>query len=167
MKTCSFFGHRNTEITPVLCKELNLIITGLIENGVRWFLFGSESPFEDLCLKTVTELQAKYPEIKRMYVRSRHRYIDQHTKDSLLKSYDDTLMPSGIENAGKACYVERNQAIINASDYCIFYYDVEYESPIRKQSKNPPKIGTKLAYEYATRKKKEIINIFPCVNIRE
>lgn len=166
MKTCCFIGHRNAIGTPKLCEELRkTIITLIEEKGVKWFLFGSRSKFDDLCLNMITELQQEYPEIKRMYVRSHYPYIEQWYKDYLLESYDDTLMPSGIENAGKASYAERNQAMINASDFCVFYYNEEYKPPLRKQCRSAlsayqPNSGTKLAYEYAKQKKKEIINLF-------
>jgi hypothetical protein len=66
--------------------------------------------------------------------------------------------------AGKASYIERNQAMINNSDYCIFYYDENYRPKLRKQSKRDigyyqPKSGTALAFDYAKRKKKVLINV--------
>lgn len=66
--------------------------------------------------------------------------------------------------SGKASYVERNQAMINDSDYCIFYYDKNYQPGMRKYSKRSigyyqPKSGTALAYAYARQKKKIIINV--------
>lgn len=166
MKTCSFFGHRNTVATPELCKKLRQTIIRLIEEkGVKRFLFGSASRFDELCLKTVTELQKDYPEIKRIYVRSQYPYIEERYKEYLLESYDDTLMPSRVENAGKASYVERNREMINESDFCVFYYDEEYKPPLRKQAERSltsyqPKSGTRLAYQYAKQKKKERINLF-------
>lgn len=165
MKTCSFFGHRNTKETPELCSELRKTVVYLIrEKEVQWFLFGSRSSFDDLCLRTVTELQADYPEIKRMYVRSNHPYIEKQDKEYLLERYDDTLMPNRIKNAGRAVYVERNQEIINASDFCVFYYDTEYKPPLRKGSGKgdsyQPKSGTRMAYQYAVQKKKEIVNLY-------
>ena len=73
MKTCCFIGHRNAIGTPELCEELRkTIITLIEEKGVKWFLFGSRSKFDDLCLNMITELQQEYPEIKRMYVRSHY-----------------------------------------------------------------------------------------------
>ena len=66
--------------------------------------------------------------------------------------------------AGKASYIERNQAMINNSDYCIFYYNENYMPPLRKHSKRSvctyqPKTGTALAYDYAKQKKNVIINV--------
>ena len=61
--------------------------------------------------------------------------------------------------AGKSSYIQRNYAMINDSDYCVFYYDENYLPEKRKMSKNSisyyqPKSGTKLAYHYAIQKKK-------------
>lgn len=165
-KTCCFIGHRNTKATPELCEELRKYVKNLIEKeGVRVFLFGSKSKFDELCLNTVTELQKEYPEIKRIYVRSHFPYIEKWYLNYLLESYEDTLIPSKVENAGRASYVERNQEMINVSDFCVFYYDKEYKPPLRKQSRRAltdyqPKSGTKVAYEYAKQKKKVIINLY-------
>ena len=78
-------------------------------------------------------------------------------------------MSDRIWSAGKASYVERNQDMIDASDYCVCYYNEHYQPPKRKYSKRDvfeyqPKSGTGLAYEYATyklqsNKKLIIINI--------
>jgi hypothetical protein len=79
-------------------------------------------------------------------------------------------MPERIENAGIARYVERNQEMINASGYCIFYYDKNYKPPRRKYCKRSvgdyqPKSGTKVAFEYAHQRKRggkeiTIINLY-------
>lgn len=63
-------------------------------------------------------------------------------------------MSDRVFNAGKASYVERNQEMIDASDFCVVYYDPQYRPPKRKYSKRSigeyqPKSGTALAYEYA------------------
>ena len=165
-KMCCFIGHRKIEKTPRLCKELRDTIISLITGvGVEWYCFGSNSEFDELCLETVTKLQEEYPQIKRVYVRSRKFYLKEEEKEKILQRYDDTIMPSEIKNAGKASYVERNQAMIDAADVCIFYYNPEYAPPVRKKSKNSgifywPKSGTTLAYEYATRKNKRIVNLY-------
>lgn len=79
--------------------------------------------------------------------------------------YEATYYPEQIENSGKASYVERNQEMINKSKYCVIYYDENYMSPRRRNSRRDlfdcqPKSGTKVAYDYAVRKKREIINLF-------
>ena len=62
--------------------------------------------------------------------------------------------------SGRAQYVERNQAMIDDSDFCIFYYDENYLPKRRKSSWRDftdyqPKSGTSIAYKYATRERKD------------
>ena len=69
-----------------------------------------------------------------------------------------------MENAGKASYVERNQEMINESNFCVVYYDENYLPPRRRNSRRDltdyqPKSGTAVAYAYAVRKKRGIINV--------
>ena len=159
-KSCCFLGHRDTVATPELCERLRQTMLHLIEEkGVTRFLFGSASKFDDLCLKIATELKHDYPEIKRVYVRSNYPQITAKYENYLLETYDETYMPERIENAGKASYVERNQEMIDGSDFIIFYYDENYTPKTARKTKS----GTKLAYEYALRKSekgaKVIINM--------
>ena len=165
MKACCFIGHRNTKGTPELCKRINETVISLIkEKEVKTFFFGSKSGFDDLCLKIVREIKKEHPEIKLIYVRSSFPHIEQFYREYLLSFYDDTFMPPKIENAGKASYIERNQAMIDASDYCIFYYDKNYTPPLKDRRGKmllgyQPKSGTTLAYDYATQKNKNIITL--------
>jgi uncharacterized phage-like protein YoqJ len=171
MKACSFFGHRDTPQTEELKDKVRETVERLIvEEGVDTFLFGSRSKFDDLCLLIVTELKGKYPNIKRIYVRSQYPYIDKQYKDYLLKSYDDTIIPNRVENAGKASYVERNQEMINVSNFCVFYYNSSYLPQKRKVTKSDistyqPKSGTQLVWDYANQRKRAekeicIINLY-------
>ena len=165
-KACCFFGHRKINKTPELIerliREIEILIT---EKEVSIFYFGSKSEFDDLCHKIVTELKEKFPRIKRVYVRSAFQHIPDWYEDSLLKHYEGTYFPEHMENAGRASYVERNQEMINKSAFCIVYYDENYAPPRRRNSRRDltdyqPKSGTKVALEYAVKKKKEIINLF-------
>lgn len=165
-KTCCFIGHRKIIATEKLTTKLKSVLENLIiEHGVREFLFGSKSQFDDLCLEVVSELKESFPNIKRIYVRAEYPNIDDFYRNFLLKFYDDTYMPEKIENAGVASYVERNREIIDKSDFCVFYYDVNYRLSPRKSKtfgEILPKSGTKLAYEYAVNKTKAgkvIINL--------
>ena len=163
---CCFFGHRKIAKTPELIERLAAEIEVLItEKDVNIFYFGSKSEFDDLCHKVVTALKGKYPHIKRVYVRSAFQHIPDWYKDSLLKHYEETYFPEHMENAGRASYVERNQEMINKSDFCIVYYDENYAPPRRRNSKRDltdyqPKSGTKVALEYAVKKGIYIKNIF-------
>lgn len=164
--TCCFFGHRKIEEKPELESKLIEVVEDLIVNkGVTSFLFGSKSEFDSYCKKIVDRLKEKYPHIKRVYVRSAYQHIPDWYEDSLLKHYEGTYFPEHMENAGRASYVERNQEMIDKSNFCVVYYDENYLPPRRKNSRRDlfdyqPKSGTAVAYNYAVRKKKEIINVF-------
>lgn len=151
MNTCCFIGHRTINETEKLRTKLSEIIEKLIvENSVDTFLFGSKSRFNDLCHETVTEIKAKYPHIKRVYVRAEYQYIDEAYKNYLLKSYEETYYPERIIGSGKASYIERNYEMINKSLFCIVYYD-EQNAPTKRKS------GTKIALDYAVKQGKKII----------
>lgn len=150
-KTCCFFGHRTINETKELKSKLTDIIEKLIsEEKVDTFLFGSKSQFNDLCLKLVTEIKVKYPHVKRIYVRAEYPHISEQYKNYLLENYEDTYYPKSILNSGRAAYVERNYEMIDKSHYCIVYYD-EQGAPTTRKS------GTKIALDYAIKRKKEVI----------
>ena len=163
--SCCFFGHRKICETLELVEQLTQVVEDLItKENVATFCFGSKSNFDSLCLKVVTKLKEKYPYIKRIYVRSEFPDISNNYEDYLLESYEETYFPEKLRNAGKASYVERNQEMINNSKFCVVYYDENYVPPIRSRIRNlsnyQPKSGTKIAYDFAIKKKRKIINLF-------
>ena len=152
--SCCFIGHREINATDELKKKLCLLIEHLItEESIDTFLFGSKSQFDDLCYDIVTEIKKKYPHIKRIFVRAEYPYIDESYEAYLLESYEDTYFPKAVEGAGKACDVKRNCEMIDNSCFCIVYYKANYTPKGRKS-------GTKIALDYAEKKKKTIIR-FP------
>ena len=184
-KVCCFIGHRKIDKSAELTQKVSDVINDLIENkGVNTFLFGSRSEFDDLCHSIVTELQKNNPQVKRIMYTCRSEYACMKEekeereriaravtkRDIKYKDYEGAIMSDRLWSAGKASYVERNQDMINASDYCIFYYDLQYQPPRRKYSKRSvgdyqPKSGAALAYEYAnyrlqSNKKPIIINVY-------
>ena len=183
-KACSFFGHRTIEVTEELKFKLDFLLEFLITTqDVEIFLFGSRSDFDEFCHERVTLLQKKYPNIKRIMHRCRSEYVvKKEEKERLekswsevlkhpvtLKDYDGEIASERVFAAGRASYVERNQEMINASDYCIFYYNEDYLPPRRKNSKRnlndyQPKSGTKLALDYAMKQSKKrdlrVLNVY-------
>ena len=165
-KSCCFIGHRKIECTPELLQRLRKLLHELIEKGTVNYIFGDRSEFDSLCYELVTELKAEYPWIKRINFRKEYGDADANTMQFLIKGYEKSICPKGVDNAGRASYVERNQAMINNSDFCVFYYDKTYLPPRRKYGKShltdyQPKSGTAIAYTYAIHKKKVIYNLFP------
>jgi len=161
-----FIGHRQISVEKSFKEHLANLIKPLIsEKDFDTFLFGSRSQFDELCLETVSELKNDYPHIRRIYVRAAYPYIDDNYEKYLLSFYDETYIPDKIAKAGKASYVERNEYMIDKADFCIFYYNENYQLPLKPATRKrifsfQPKSGTKIAYDYAVQKKKTIINLF-------
>jgi len=178
-KTCSFIGHRKIQASQATKQKIKNIIEKLIINhNVRIFLFGSRSEFDEFCHLIVSELKGKYQDIKRIsYTCKSETCILESEREKWEKIYscfqESQVLFVGFEEhfehktkyvAGKASYIERNQAMIRNSDYCIFYYDENYNPPMRKRTKRDlfeyqPKSGTAIAYEYAKQMRKIIINV--------
>ena len=184
-KVCCFIGHRKIEKSIELKQKVEETIKDLIQNKcVNIFLFGSKSEFDDLCHSIVTELQKNNPQIKRIMYTCRSEYAcmkeekeereriarEVTKRDIKYKDYDGAMMSDRLWSAGKASYVERNRDMIDASDYCVFYYNPQYLPPKRRYSKRDvseyqPKSGTKLAFDYVYSKLKSndkptVINIY-------
>ena len=152
--SCCFLGHREISETEELKIQLYNVVKSLIVNkNVDTFLFGSKSQFNDLCYAVVTHLKEEYTHIKRVYVRAEYPVIDDSYRAYLLEDYEDTYYPEKLIGAGKSSYVKRNFYMIDKVRYCVVYYAADY-TPTRRRS------GTKLALEYAIKRKKEIFK-FP------
>ena len=162
----TFIGHRKLQFDSSFRLQLKELLLSLIDDrNADTFLFGSRSDFNDLCLEVVSEIQKERPNIKRVYVRAEYPYINKDYEDYLLGSYDATYIPENVIEAGKAAYVERNYHMIDKADVCIFYYNKNYRPPFKPATGKhtfsfQPKSGTKIAYDYAVFKQKEILNLF-------
>lgn len=166
-RCCCFFGHRKIKRTDELIRRIYENAERLItDENVTEFMLGSKSEFDNVCYEAVTELKRKYPHIKRIYVRSAFPYISQDYYNHLLEYYDETYYPQSVMGAGRASYIKRNYEMIDNSDFCIVYYNENYLPPRRQYSKRDsssvyqPNSGTGIAYKYAERKHKIIINLW-------
>lgn len=177
---CCFIGHRKIIETKELKQRLKNTIENLIkEKQVRTFIFGSRSEFDFLCHQIVSNLMSIYPTIERVVYTCKSElailkenkteieklFSNAFKQDINLCEYEKEIEHKTKFTSGKASYIERNQSMIDDSDYCIFYYDENYKPQKRKYKKSnvfeyQPNSGTALAYKYATSKKKNIINLF-------
>lgn len=163
MITCSFFGHRDTPDTKEMREKVRKTVEYLIvENGVDTFLFGSRSTFDMLCHIVVTQLKQKYPYIIRAAYLCKHETVclvgkgaqTQHSlkqltgQDVYCGEYEEVKRCEKVDMAGRACYVERNQWMIDDSNFVIVHLD---ETKERKRVS-----GSELAYQYAKKKDRKI-----------
>ena len=150
-KTCSFFGHRDVEITDELYATATAEIMKSVDFGCRIFYFGGYGDFDALCYKIVTQIKRENPElnIKRIYCVPREEYLRKNVRYFKREEYDDViyLMPS-FDGWYKSIYF-RNCAMIDESQAVIFYAEERQNS------------GAYKAYKYAKRKRdKYIVNLW-------
>ena len=123
-KTCSFFGHREIEVTEELTEKLRNKIEDLILNeSYTNFMFGGFGMFDDLCHKVVSELKEKYNFIKRIYCLEDERYLRVSKRPHYLtnEDYEEFIyLPLKYDYWYTRIYF-RNCEIINQSDFVIFY----------------------------------------------
>jgi uncharacterized phage-like protein YoqJ len=158
MKSCSFFGHRDTTQTEELKQKVRETVERLIvEEGVDTFLFGSRSKFDELCHIVVTELKEKYPQIQRIAYLCKHEtacFVGEGMKmkqqikkltgrDVYVPEYEDIKKSDRVNSAGRASYVERNQCMIKDSNFALFC--------LRPQKTNR-KSGAWIAFDYCAQR---------------
>ena len=163
-KTCCFVGHRKVKNYNATKDKVKVIVENLItKEGVSVFLLGSKSEFNTLCYEVITELKKVHKHIERIYVRAEFPYIDDEYKNYLLEYYEQTYYPEKIIKSGRACYVERNYEMIENSAYCIVCFDeahTQQKGDTGNKGNIKAKSGTKLACEFAKRKKRNVFNVF-------
>ena len=149
-KICSFFGHRDIEITDALYEKAFDEIIRALDAGCCVFYFGGYGAFDKLCYSIVTKIKEENParQIKRIYCVSQERYLHKNTRYCNRDDYEECiyLMPK-FDGWYKSIYF-RNCAMIDRSDFIIFYAEKSEGS------------GAYKAYKYARMKKKSIVNIF-------
>ncbi len=151
-RTCCFIGHRDYYPEGEKYDALQKAVEDLIISGYDTFLFGSRSEFNFCCRDIVTELKEKYPHIRRVYVRAQYPYVSQNYIDYLLEDYDETYYPERLLNSGRYAYVERNRIMIDESSTVVMGYEKNHSSE--------KKSGTAYAYEYAVKRKKNVLNFY-------
>lgn len=155
MKTCCIIGHRDIEKTKELELKVKRIVTELIEKeNVTEFLFGSKSEFADFCYGIITKYKNNCSKLKRIYVRAEYPIISDDYYKYLKTFYEDSYFYGEKLINNRFSYIRRNQVMIDKSDFCIFYFNERYTPKTKTQS------GTWIAYKYAIKKGKKILNVF-------
>ena len=148
---CSFFGHRNVEITKELYARTTAEILKSVDLGCRIFYFGGYGDFDALCYEIVTKIKEETQELelKRVYCVSQEKYLRKSTRYFRRDDYDEiTYLTPSFEGWYKSIYF-RNCAMIDKSHTVIFYVE------------NRENSGAYKAYKYAKGKKnKRVVNIY-------
>ena len=150
-KICSFFGHRNVNVTEHLRAMATAEITRAVEDGCRTFYFGGYGSFDAFCYEIVTKIKGENPNlnIKRIYCVSQERYLRKGARCFDRENYDEVIyLAPSFDGWYKSIYF-RNCAMIDRSDIIIFY------------AENKEHSGAYKAYKYAKKKKdKQLVNLW-------
>lgn len=113
MKSCTFFGHRDTtkEIEPIIKSTLIELIEN---NNVSTFYVGNNGNFDIIVKKLLDELKTIYPQINYFVV---HSYLKIIKKEDLTNA----IYPLFLKSLTLSQIPKRNEWMINRSDYVVTY----------------------------------------------
>ncbi len=149
-KICSCFGHTEVEITYDLKERTGREIDRAIEDGVRTFLFGGRSDFDDLCYDLVTaRMKSRQQQnIKRVFCFALENQLRKPPVWFNRREYEELACPAKHFDYWYTSIYYRNIAMIDQSDLVLFW--------VQKRANS----GAYKAYEYAVKKGKRIVNLF-------
>lgn len=117
MASCTFFGHRDTpkKIEPILQSTL----IDLIENkNVDSFYVGNQGDFDIMVRSNLKSLRIIYPYISCYVV------VAYKPNKKLFNDYLEYIYPDELKNIfPKYAIIERNNWMINKSDYVVTYVE--------------------------------------------
>ncbi len=122
-KTCSCFGHTYVEITDELIARTRIEIDRAVADGVRIFLFGGRSDFDDLCYCLVTEKRNASPQlnIKRVFCFPLDKQLRKPPRWFIKKEYEALECPTKDFDYWYTAIYYRNLAMIDQSDLVLFW----------------------------------------------
>ena len=141
----TFCGHSNCLFSDDVKQQLKNILVGeIIKNPTCKFYLGGYGDFDVLCLRTLKDFKADFPEIELIVITP---YLDKnYSKLELAKYYyDDVIFPPIESVPRKFAILKRNEWMVKQADLVIAYVKYSWG-------------GAAKALEYAKRKKKRIIN---------
>ena len=149
-KICSFFGHREIENSQILYAATAVAVMQAVRAGCRVFYFDGDSAFDELCYQIVTKLKCNRPDlsIKRVFCVSRADCLHKKPSNSQHENYEEILFLSPPLSPKNKSIYSRNCAMIDESDFVIFY------------AKHRLGSGAYKTYQYALKKtEKKVINL--------
>ncbi len=149
-KSCSFFGHRELNITDNLKSHLKATLEYLISTeNFDTFYFGGLGSFDELCYKTISDLKLRYPHIKRIFCLYDLRHTRESKRPAYLKNqeYEEYVYLHLNFDYWYTRIYYRNCEIIKQSDFINFYVQ------------NSENSGAYKTMQYAIKNKKGYLNL--------
>lgn len=149
-KVCSCFGHAEVKITEELRVRTGRAVDDALNDGVRTFLFGGRSDFDDLVYDVVTQKKSERPAlgIRRIFCFPLERDLRRPPHWFPKREYEGCECPEKQFDGWFKSLYYRNCAMIDESDWVLFY------------AENRQNSGAYKAYTYAVKAHKNIINLF-------
>ena len=147
-KVCSCFGHLEVDISDRLKARVSEEIDKAIADGVRVFLFGGRSDFDDLVYDLVSEKKENNPqlEIKRVFCFPLDAHMRKPPRWFKRKEFEEYICPCKDFEWWYTAIYYRNCTMIDSCDLVLFYAEERENS------------GAYKTYKYAVKSKKKIVN---------
>ena len=144
--TITFCGHSNCLFSDEEKEILKqLLIKEIRKNPTCKFYLGGYGDFDVLCLRTLKNLKADFPEIELIFI-TPYLYKNYSKLEFAKYHYDDVIFPPLEKVPRKFAILKRNEWMVNEADLVIAYVMYSWG-------------GAAKTLEYAKRKKKTIINL--------
>lgn len=132
-KCCCIFGHRDFWASVEREKAIKAAIVDCIrERGITEFLVGGNGEFDIMCAKYLSELRQEYPQIRVTKVLAyRGQKRDMFEEEYDKKTFDATVYPPLEEVPPQFAIVKRNEWMVRASDYAIFFVQHDWGGAYR------------------------------------
>ena len=126
-KVCCFTGHRHLpkEKLPEITRQLETVLTGLIEKGIVHFGCGGAIGFDQFAGFTVLKLKEQFTHINLIMVLpcaeqdKKWRQIDKDRYHALLEASDKKVYLQ--QEYDDDCMLKRNRHLIDNSGVCVAY----------------------------------------------
>ncbi len=158
--TCCFTGHRAIPYEEIagLKRKLELEISWLYTHGITEFVAGGALGFDTLAEQAVLRARAINPEIRlHLYIPSPYQAYRWNEHDvamyNKIRELADTVSIIGTNNSASSMHA-RNRAMVDASSYCIAYFDPETVDPL-----HPTRGGTLNTIKYASMRGLGVTNL--------
>lgn len=145
-KACCFFGNKKIKASKKLEIKIDMLIEELLNQNFFRFLFVGRGEFNRYCRNAVLKAKMSGKNVESIFFQS---YFVSEELDRHLLEYYDRVLTEKYEDAKEFALIASCQDMIDHSDLVVMYFDREN---LDKESC--------MAFLYAKKKKKEIVNVF-------
>ena len=146
MKTCIFFGHRDTQAT-IKPRLMSCVESLIVKHGVTKFYVGNQGNFDRMAKSVLQTLQKKYPYIEYYVVLAYFPSQKEEMDDT------ETIYPDGLETVPRRFAIShRNRWMLRQADYVVGYIThswggaAQFFAQAKRQGKQVINLGEESLY---------------------